>query len=274
MGRISAEAKERYSERVNEYKQRIDALQRREKTVMAAIQKDDAGAGYKRFTLAEERMNAASLYLLLNRISLSMLGIRNEGFIREAHRSCYQALIFLEETVSSALDAPFSDYAERLQTIEGLPEEQRYGLIRKIGFTIATVAADFGENSKWRWSFVELEGRLATVAKNVIDLRSLVAELDPRVEGYEMRLAHLRLVKDLLQRSADRYLEKYTLTNARIDDFKTAITFLNALKRLHALLGESQQADALRRKADVWKARMDDEEKRAEAARTRGGRPG
>lgn len=267
MGKVSQEARQRYTDRVKEYKQAIEALQIREKRVLATLDGDAAGAGYKRFALADERLNMASIYLLLNRISLSMLSVKNDSFVREAHRCCYQSLMYLEEVVSDHLDAPFSAYAERLQSIERLPEEQRYALVRKIGFTIQSVADDFGSNTKWRWSFVELEGRLATVARNVVQLRDVISRLDPRVAGYADRVAHLRLVKELLQRSADRYLERYTLATSRIDDFKRALEFLRALKRLHSILGETAQAELIKRKADVWKSRMDDEEKRAEQRR-------
>ncbi len=267
MGKISTEAKRRYSERVKEYKQEIEILQGREKEVLAALEKNPNNVGPMRFALADERLNMAALYLLLNRISLSMLSIKNDSFVREAHRCCYQSLIYLEEVVTDHLDSPFSEYAERLEAIAGMPEEKRYGLVHKVGFTIQSVADDFGSNTKWRWSFVELEGRLATVAKNVVNLRTIISELDPRVDGYENRVSHLRLVKQLLQKSADRYLERYTLATSRIDDFKQAINYLNALKRLHSILGEADQADVVKRKADVWKSRMDDEEKRAEQRR-------
>jgi len=267
MGKISQEAKQRYTERVKEYKQEIETLQRREKSVLQTIETDAEGAGHKRFALADERLNMAALYLLLNRISLSMLSVKNDSFVREAHRCCYQSLIYLEEVVTDYLDAPFSEYSERLEAIAGMPEHQRYGIMHKLGFTIQSVSDDFGSNTKWRWSFVELEGRLATVAKNVVNLRRVISELDPRVDGYELRVAHLKLVRELLQKSADRYLERYTLATSRIDDFKRAIDFLLALKRLHTLLGEVEQAEVVKRKADVWKSRMEDEEKRAEQRR-------
>ena len=266
MGKISAEAKQRYDDRVKEYKQQIEAYQRREKEVLATLDSDPQ-ASYKRFTLADERLNMASLYLLLNRISLSMLSVKNDSFVREAHRCCYQSLIFLEDVVTDYLDAPFSEYSDHLQAIERLSERARYDLMRKTGFTIQSVAEDFGSNTKWRWSFVELEGRLATITKNVLNLRAVISELDPRIDGYELRIAHLKLAKDLLQRSADRYLERYTLATSRIDDFKRAIDYLLALKRLHTLLGETEQADVMKRKADVWKSRMEDEERRAEQRR-------
>jgi hypothetical protein len=150
MGKISQEAKRRYSERVKEYKQEIEALQAREKAVLQTLEADTGGVGYKRFALADDRLNMAALYLLLNRISLGMLSVKNDSFVREAHRCCYQCLIYLEEVVSDYLDAPFSEYSERLEAIEGMPETQRYGIIHKLGFTIQSVSDDFGSNTKWR----------------------------------------------------------------------------------------------------------------------------
>ena len=134
-------------------------------------------------------------------------------------------------------------------------------MVRKLGFTIQSVEDEFGENSKWRWSFVELEGRFATVAKNLINMKTVLAGLDPRVEGYQARVAHLDLVKYLLQRAADRYREKYEISTLRVDDFKQGIAFLQALRRIHTLLGENQNAEVVKRKIDVWRSKMETDER-------------
>ncbi len=267
MGRISEEAKRKYNERVKEYKSQIESFHRREKAVLATIEQSPQGAAYKRLALSDERLNLASIYLLLNRISQSMLSIKNDEFLNSARKSCYSSIIYLEQVVTDHLDAPFSDYAESLEQIASLSMAKRYELIQKLGFTIDSVKDGFGDNNKWRWSFVELEGRFAVVAKNILDLRSVIAGLDPRVDGYEQRLAHVRLVKDRLKHSGERYRERFELSTNRADDIKKGIDFLNALKRLHTLLGEPQLADEIKRRAEVWKSRMEDEEKRLESAR-------
>lgn len=267
MGKISQVARERYSERVEEYKLTTEEILKSEKAVLAIIGKEQGGGGYKKIVLADERLNLASLYLLLNRLSLSLLGIRNDAFLNDARKSCYQSVIYLEDVVSNIIDAPFSEYSDRLEAVEDYPDEERYRLAQKLGFTIQSVEEDFGDNSKWRWSFVELEGRYTTVTKNLMNLKTVIAGLDPRVPGYESRLEHLRFVKELLQRSADRYREKYELSTSRIDDFKQAISFLSALKRIHTLLGEAAQGDVIKRKIDVWKTKMEDDEKRLEEKR-------
>jgi hypothetical protein len=264
MAKISSEAKKRYFDRVKEYKQTADLILQREQSILKTITGSETGVGYKRLTLADDRLNLASYYVLMNRLSLTLLGVKNEAFLNDARKSCYQSVIYLEETVSNYLDAPFSDYHELLEAIEGFEDEKRYALVRKLGFTIEMVETDFGDNSKWRWSFVELEGRFAVVNKNLIDFKNLVAGMDPRVPGYEARTGHLTMVKSLLQKSADRYRQKYELSTLRIDDFKRAIAFLNALRRVHMILGESDDAEQIKKKADVWRAKMNSDEQKAE----------
>jgi hypothetical protein len=70
-----------------------------------------------------------------------------------------------------------------------------------------------------------------------------------------------------LQRSADRYREKYELSTLRIDDFKLAISFLAALRRIHILVGETENADQIKKKMDVWKTKMETDERNARAAK-------
>lgn len=265
MGKLSAEAKNRYFEKVKEYKQNIDQMLQREQSILSLIKKDDTGAEHKKVALADERLNLASWYLVMNRMSVALLGVRNDAFLNDARKSCYQSVIFLEEVVTNLLDVPYSDYKEQLEKIDGIEDSKRYVLSRKLGFTIASVEDDFGDNSKWRWSFVELEGRYATVTKNLINLKTVIAGLDPRVDGYQSRLGHLNLAKELLQRSADRYREKYELSTLRIDDFKLAIGYLSALRRIHTLLGETTPADVVKKKIEVWRTKMDTDEKKIEA---------
>lgn len=264
MGKISPEAKKKYFDKVKEYKRSVEKIVQHEKNLLEVIHKDDTGAQYKRLTLADENLNLVSYFTLLNALSVALLGVKNEAFLNDARKCCYKSVIFLEEVVSPLIDVPFSEYEERLQMIEGFEDTKRFELIRKLGFAIASVESAFGEGSKWKWSFVELEGRFAAVAKNLINLKTLIAGLDPRSDGYEARLAYVALIKRLLQQSADRYREKYELSTLRVDDFKKAITFLSVLRRLHMILGETGEAEIIKKKAEIWNSKMDADEKKLE----------
>lgn len=261
MAKISNEARQQYFERIKDYKQICEAILQREKSLQRVIDGDSSGAGYKYLALADERLNLASYFLLQNALSVTLLGVRNETFLNDARKSTYQAIIYLESVVTSLIDAPLSEYSAYLEQIDGFEDEKRYQLIRKLGFTVESVEDAYGEKTKWRWSFVELEGRFATVAKNMINFKTLVAGMDPMADGYAARMGLLELAQTLLGQAADRYREKYELTTTRIDDFKTAISYLSALRRIAIFLGNPDKGDAIKRKIEVWKAKMDDDER-------------
>lgn len=261
MAKISNEARQQYFERIKEYKQIAETILQREKSLLKIVKGQSAGAAYKYITLSEERLNLASYYLLQNALSMTLLGVKNDAYLNDARKSCYQAIIYLEEVVSNYIDVPFSDYSDLLEEIDGFEDDKRYHLVRKIGFTIHAVEEAFGPNSKWRWSFVELEGRFAAVAKNLINFKTFVGQMDPSIDGYASRMGMFELVESLLGQAADRYREKYELSTLRIDDFKRAIAFLSALRRIYILLGEAEKSDEIKRKMEVWKSKMESDEK-------------
>ncbi|MBN1836909.1 MAG: hypothetical protein JW820_13730 [Spirochaetales bacterium] len=299
MEKISPEAKKRYAEKIKEHKQRVDTIQEAGRKSEALIQgklrqSGLSGGRYRvdtpeeyaslkeinreRRELAESYLNLVSDFNLMNDLSLSLLGIRNEGYLNDARKCCYRCIILMEEIVSPYVDAPFSEYEQGVDSIEEIGDRERYGFVRKLGFAIDSVIEGFGSNSKWRWSFVELAGRYAVITKNLINLKTFLARLDPRVEGYSERLAHMQLALRLLQQAADRYREKYELSKMRLDDIKQAIGFLAALKRLHALMGEVEEAEIVKKKMEVWKTKMEADQKKREQdqriAKLRGGQDG
>jgi hypothetical protein len=276
--KISAEARKRYAERIREYKLAVDQIEERVRQLEGSLQglpkfpHEDADpealreAGLARFRLAVECLNQVSYYCLMNALSVSLLIVRNEGYLNEARKCCYKSIISLEQTVSPLVDAAFSEYEAGVESLGELSDAVKNAYLRKLGFAIDSVAEGYGANTKWKWSFVELEGRYAVVAKNLLNLKTFLAQADPRQEGYAERQAHMALARRLLQQSADRYREKYELSTQRLDDIKQATQFLSALRRLAALLGEVEEAEVIKRKIDIWKAKMEDDQRKQEQA--------
>jgi len=266
MAKITNEDRYQYSEKIKPYKAMIQSQLKREDTVRQVIKKDSNGAALKRLTLVDEMLSLVANYMIINGISQSMLKLRSEESLNDGRKSLYKAVIYLEEVVSNYVDAPFSDYEERLAEIDVIDAQKRYNLIRKTGLTLQLLENAYGDNTKWKWSFVELEGRYAAVAKNIMNLKTAVANTDPSSPDYEPTMYHLRLIKKLLMQAADRYREKYELSTNRIDDFKMGINFLNALRRIHALLGERSEAETLKKKADIWSSKLETDHKKHEDA--------
>jgi len=264
LAKISNEDRHQYFEKIKPYKAMIQSLLKREETVLQVIKRDSRGAAFKRLTLADEMIFLASNYIVIGGVSQSMLKLRNEEALNDGRKSLYKAVIYLEEVVSPLVDAPYSDYEGQVAEIAPVDARRRYGLIRKMGLALQLLENAYGDNTKWKWAFVELEGRFAAVAKNIIDLKMAVVNTDPRSPDYEPTIYHLRLIKKLLHQAADRYREKYELSTNRIDDFKMGIHFLNALRRIHILFGERADADTLKKKADIWNTKLEMDLKKQE----------
>ncbi len=268
MAKVSDSARQAYGEKVAAYQQQIDAQLIREKNMLDMLERDQSGTSYKKLMLADEMLYLATLYITKHNLSVSILGVKNEDALNDARKTLYKAIIYIEEVVSNYIDVPYSDYEDKVEEIKNIPESKRYYLIRKLGLAIRLVMDAYGDNTKWRWAFVELEGRFATIAKNIMDLKTASKDgLDPHSPEYDDTVFHLRLVKRLLQQAADRYREKYELSTGRIDDFRLAINYLQALRRIHIILNERDGAEEAKKKADIWKEKMEKDHQKSEQQR-------
>lgn len=264
MPKISDSERHAYFEKVKSYTSIANALLKAEKDILLKTKKDDIDSSLKKLILADEMLNLTSNYIAINGVSQAVLKTKNEEALNDGRKSLYKAVIYLEEVVSNYVDAAFSEYEDKLAAIESFDEDQRYLLIRKMGLAIDLLEHAYGDNSKWRWTFVDLEGRFAATAKNIIDLRNVIANSSSDSPYYDSTFYHVRLIKKLLAQSADRYREKYELSTGQMHDFKTGIAFLGALKRLHIILAESEEAEAIKKKLSIWSAKLETDIKKQE----------
>jgi hypothetical protein len=264
MAKITNEAKNRYSERIQEYNKVIGMYLQREKKMLDIIAADSNGSSYKKLLLSSDLLNLISYYIIINSLSVSLLGIKNEEMLNEARKAMYRVMGYLEDVVSRYIDVPFADYEEKLVEIEVFDEQKRYDLVRKLGFTVRLLRNAYGFNSKYKWSFVELEARDAVITKNFINLKRALTDMDPSQPNYEFTYYHVQLAKKLLNSAADRFRERYELTSSTTDDFQNALNFLAALRRVHSALNERDDAEVIKKKMDIWKVKMESDAKRKE----------
>jgi len=234
----------------------IDTILREEREALASIESDDSDAASKKMALADEMLNLVSNYVVVNGISQALQKSKDEDALNNARKSLLKSIIYLEDVVTGYIDTPFSDYKDRLDAIEPVSPAWRYFLIRKMGLSIDLVSNAYADNTKWRWTFVELKGRFATVAKNLLNMDKIVANTDPRSPHYEPTLYHLRLVKKILALVAERYREKYELSTKSVEDFQRSLTFLSALRRLNILTGARDEAETIKKKMDIWNSKL------------------
>lgn len=262
MAKISEQTRLQFKEAVRPYEEKITATLEKEKTILNTIHPGDSGSEYKKLSLCEDVIYVATLYMAQNSLSLKLMEVKNNEALNDARKMLYKAVIYLEEVVTANIDVPYADLTPYQENIQNTPLEKRFTLIRKLGLAITMLKVAFGDNSKWRWSFVELEGRYATVTKNLIDTKSAIKDyFDPRSQSYETTVLYIRLVMKLLEQSASSYRDKYETSSRRIDDMRSGIKYLLALHRLNIALGQSQGAEEIKKKAMVWKEKMDADQK-------------
>jgi hypothetical protein len=267
MGKITQEQRNRYFEKVKEHRRTIEVGLAKERTLLDLLAKDDTGLGYKRLKLANDALDLCSWYMLVNTLSVSLLGIKNEDYLLEARKTLVRAIKYLEDTVTGYLDVPFSDYEAKLEEIKDFDSEGRYRLLRKLGFAVQSLEDAFGENSKYSASFIETWGKVATVGKNLINLKSAIPDMDFDSPVRMTVMGHVGLVKQLFQRCADKYREQYELYTHKVQDFRAAIIYLQALRRIHIAISERDEAETLKRKVEIWSAKLETDLKKAEEAK-------
>ena len=263
MAKVTAESREQFNKDSAAYKAKIKEILAQEKVLTSEISKDKTQEGVLKLELAETMLYAASVHILINNMSWEIMSVKNEDALNDARKLIYKAIIYLEDVVTNFIDVSYADLTKKQETITNINIEKRYLIIRKLGLSIRILKDAFGDNSKWKWSFVELEGRFTTVAKNLIDMKEASKDyFDPRSEHYETTVLYIRLITKLLNSAATGYRDRYELSTRRIDDMRDAIKYLLALRKLYIVLGNSEQAEEVKKKAIVWKDKMDADQKK------------
>ncbi|MDR3304109.1 MAG: hypothetical protein LBS86_06820 [Treponema sp.] len=251
--KISDEERQEYAQKTIPYQTKIDALWKEEARLLGEVDKDPC----LRLTLCETMLNLSSYYFILHGLFVAICKAGNEALLLEERKCIVKSIGYLEDAVTKYVDVPFSDYENNLAAISNAPVEQRYLLAQKLSFSITILSKALGENSRWQWPLVELEGRAAAVTKNLLDLKNAFADMDPRSPAYAPMFQHILLVKRLLKSAADRYRARYEIVTNQINDFRVAINFLYALRRIHIFLGEPDEAESLKRMIDGWNTKFD-----------------
>jgi hypothetical protein len=252
MAKITQKEREEYQGRIDLYKSKLDEINIKIKENNLGIVKDKTREPILRINNANLYLNLITLYCGMNELSVVLLGVKNTAYLEKARQLIYEAIMNIEKTVTNFLDVPFSEYAEYLNKINDLTDNDRLILIKKLGYSVDIVKENLGENTKWKWSFVEIEGRMAVITKNIFDMRRYQKMNDPREIGFQERRAHLSIIQRLLLNSSQAYREKFELSTKDIEDLKKAIDFQKALLRISQIIGDSDKVENCKKQIEVW----------------------
>ena len=262
MPTIDAESRKAFIEKCDPIKDMIKAGLKKESDINTLIQSNPQGSEYKKIELADLMIYIATQYIAISNLSVSILETKNNDALNDARKVIYKAIIYLEQVVSNTVDCPYAELEPRLNSIADFPIKNRYYLVRKLGLVIDLLWTAFGDNSKWKWSFVDIRGRFAIVSKNLIEMKAAAKNyFDPSSPDYDDTVLYVRLVRNLIEKSSAEYRDKYELSTRRIDDMRIAINLLIAKRRIAMILGDKDEAEEIKKKATIWKEKMDSDQK-------------
>ncbi|MCR5723728.1 MAG: hypothetical protein K6G80_01425 [Treponema sp.] len=262
MAKVSEARRQEFQERSDPYQKQINESLKKEKEIIATLSRDNASVAYKKIMLCELMISVATTYIAMNNLSVELLDVKNNDMLNEARKILYKAIIYLEEIVTPSIDVQYSEIEEKVLQLEKMPFNDRYTLIRKLGLAIRLLTDAYGDNTKWRWAFVELQGRFVTVAKNLVDWKKACKDyLDTQSADYDNTVYYIRRIKKLLDQSGSQYRDRYELSTHRLDDIRIAINYVVAERRICMLTGEKDTAEELKKKALVWREKMEHDKK-------------
>ena len=252
MAKVTEADRTKYLEEINIYKNRIEDISKKIKNNNVEIANNKTREPYLRIDSTNAYLNQISIYCGMNTISVYLLDVKNNSFLEKARLLIYEALMNLEKVVTNYIDVPFADYEEFLEKIADITDFDKLNLIKKLGFSIDLLVESFGENSKWKWSFVELESRFSVISKNFFDLKLYQKLNDPREIGYKERREHLKIIFQSMQSASQHFREKYEFTGKDIEDLKKAIDLQKGMLRVAQLVNDTEKLENCKKQIDVW----------------------
>ncbi|MDD5066217.1 MAG: hypothetical protein PHF84_04155 [bacterium] len=260
--KISKVKKIEYAEKSTELKKQIDELNKHIQEMLKSLSSSGALINYKKVIIANLYMNIIMLYIKLSNLSMDILGIKNESYLENARKLSYKFISILEDIVGNYVDVPYSEMKDKLATISQLDDIKRLKLVKKISYSVSMMEEAFGPNSKWKWSFVDLDARAANLCKNLTDYKRIQENQDPRVEGFPERNELLKFIKIYIRKAADRLREKYEIANPDVIILKEAIKYLAALMRIAITFNDGDEANNLKKNIKIWEEKLEQDEKK------------
>jgi hypothetical protein len=174
-------------------------------------------------------------------------------------------LLLLKETVGDEVERDsLKENEEYLQRIDRLNPRQILDFLIRLDTIFIDLRNNMGEESKWKWLFVELQAKLAVIKRNFINFSDILKYRDPREPFFRDRREHLNMAKSALEEAAKQYRTKYELSAKSREDLKKSIQILEALRKIYLTLGESNEADKIKTTIDAGKFTLEAGDKKNE----------
>lgn len=267
---ITKAEKSVYNDYIKDFKTQIDASYKRLGELEKKKKEMPRIKGYITVEAVVELLKIIMLNISMNDASFEILKIKNEAALKNARKEFFSVLQKMEGIIGDQVDRSLKENEEYLADIDRINPQQTLKLIQRINYALSTLIDRIGETSKWKWSFVDLQARVAAIVKNSINFSDVQKYRDPRMEFYRERQQLMSLCKQSLRDAAQQFRTKYEQSTKVPGDMLKSIEFLTVLRRIHVLFGESDEATRLKTAIDAMRARLEADEKEKEKEKKSG----
>jgi hypothetical protein len=148
---ISKAQKAAYNEDIRIIKIRSDELEKKSKDLFNKRKNNPNLGPYYNLEIVTYLINTIELYLKMNDLSVTMLGIKNNKSLDDAKSNFSKVLLLLKETVGDEIERDsLKENEEYLYRIDKIHTRQILDLLIKINTTFSGLRSNMGEESKWK----------------------------------------------------------------------------------------------------------------------------
>lgn len=250
----------------DEYKLPLTTISNEAKSIEAEIItiENEFAVKEKKIKLAFKYMQISNYLCNIADIALNKIDSHTESTITDARVALSSGLTHLEDTFGLVVNDSLSSNSEIHEYLGSkITDEYKYKMIVYLCYTSKYVKYLFGENTKWKWNLVEIDKRIAIIAKNMIDYKTYIKNTNPSINGYRERVKTMMLVRKLISKSIDAYRIKYEVTDKKDEDMLLSINMVDALRAIASYLGEVKNAEDLKKTYDSLKRTLEANQKKS-----------
>jgi len=263
---ISKAQKAAYNDDIKALKVESDEFEKIAREIASKKKNNPKLEPYYNLEMVNYLLKTIGIYIKMNDLSLNMLGIKNNKSLDMAKSNFSKILQLMKEIVGDDVDREsLKENEEYLANIGKLTPRHINDLANRINDMLFTLKNTMGEDSKWKWLFVELQAKVAVIIRNLVNFSDILKYRDPREEFFRTRIEHMRLAKDSLEEAAKQYRTKYELSSKSREDLKKSIELLEALRKVHIVMGESNDADKLKTTIDAARLTLEAGDKKQDS---------
>ncbi|MDH4199998.1 MAG: hypothetical protein OEV66_06415 [Spirochaetia bacterium] len=258
---VDAGTKKDYNGKIAEQKKVIAELDKDIAALKKASTQNAKLLPFFHIGIASKILKQIHLYIDMNNLSERLMGVKNNANLDTAKRLFNKLFLEMEKVVTMNVDVSLTHNKEMLDQIKPMNPRLKLNFYKHVEKGIQRLVRAYGENTKWKWSFPELWGKLAIVGKNLLDYREIQGKRDPREEFFYDRQEMLGIVKEALFSASNQYRDKFEISTKSSADLVYAMKLLEDLRKIATMTGDQELGKKCKSGVDSYKARIKADEK-------------